>query len=95
MRYTIANHSSYLMQPKVFVVQPMPEIAPDLLREESKVTVYPFIGRHIRLGELAVAATRSDRLFALRELNVNAEVINASLNPKGPRSWLHPIPIST
>jgi glyoxylate reductase len=66
------------MRPKVFVAQPIPEPALDLLRQEADVTVYPYLDRQISVAELAAAARRSDWLFVLHETNVNADVLNAN-----------------
>jgi lactate dehydrogenase-like 2-hydroxyacid dehydrogenase len=71
------------MKPKVFVAQPIPEVALDVLREEFEVTVYPFMDRQITVDELAAGARRSDWLYVLHETNVTAEVINANPNLKG------------
>jgi lactate dehydrogenase-like 2-hydroxyacid dehydrogenase len=68
------------MKPKVFVSQPIPEIALDLLRQEADVSVYPYMDRQISVDELIANAKRSDWLFVLHETNVTAEVIYA--NPK-------------
>ncbi|HLH94542.1 MAG TPA: NAD(P)-dependent oxidoreductase [Xanthobacteraceae bacterium] len=71
------------MKPKVFVVQPIPEVALDVLREEAEVTVYPYMDRQISVDELVANAKRSDWLFVLHETNVTADVINANPNLKG------------
>jgi phosphoglycerate dehydrogenase-like enzyme len=71
------------MKPKVFVVQPIPEVALDILREAADVTVYPYLDRHISIDELVANAKRSDWLFVLHETPVTAEVINANPNLKG------------
>jgi glyoxylate reductase len=68
------------MKPKVFVTQPIPEIALDMLREAADVAVYPYMDRQISVDELVANAKRSDWLFVLHETNVTAEVIYA--NPK-------------
>jgi lactate dehydrogenase-like 2-hydroxyacid dehydrogenase len=68
------------MKPKVFVVQPIPEPALDILRQEAEVTVYPYLDRQIGVDELAAAARRSDWLYVLHETNVSAEVLEA--NPR-------------
>jgi glyoxylate reductase len=68
------------MKPKVFVAQPIPEVALDVLREAAEVSVYPYMDRQISIDELVAAAKRSDWLFVLHETNVTAEVINA--NPR-------------
>src|SRR5260370_22290683 len=71
------------MKPKVFVAQPIPEIALDVLREAADVDVYPYIDRQISVDELVANAKRCDWLFVLHETNVTAEVINANPNLQG------------
>ncbi len=71
------------MRPKVFVVQPIPEVALDVLRQAAEVSVYPYLDRQISLDELVANAKRCDWLFVLHETIVNAEVINANPNLKG------------
>src|SRR5579862_8666623 len=71
------------MRPKVFVVQPIPPVALDILREAADVTVYPYMDRQITVDELVGAAKRCDWLFVLHETTVTAEVINANPNLKG------------
>jgi lactate dehydrogenase-like 2-hydroxyacid dehydrogenase len=71
------------MKPKVFVTQPIPEVALDVLRQAADVTVYPYMDRQISVDELVANAKRSDWLFVLHETNVTAEVIYANPNLKG------------
>jgi glyoxylate reductase len=71
------------MRPKVFVVQPIPEVALDILREQADVSVYPYMDRQISVDELVGAAKRSDWLFVMHETSVTAEVIYANPNLKG------------
>lgn len=71
------------MKPKVFVVQPIPEPALDILRSAAEVTVYPYLDRQISVDELAAAARRSDWLYVLHETNVSAEVLEANPRLKG------------
>jgi glyoxylate reductase len=68
------------MKPKVFIAQPIPEIALDVLREAADIDVYPYMDRQISVDELVANAKRCDWLFVLHETNVTAEVIYA--NPK-------------
>ena len=46
------------MKPKVFVVQQIPEVALDILREVAEVFVYPYTDRQISVDELAAGARR-------------------------------------
>src|ERR1700722_14491590 len=71
------------MKPKVFVVQPIPEVALDILRQAAEVSVYPYMDRQISVDELVGGAKRSDWLFVLHETNVTAEVIYANPDLKG------------
>jgi glyoxylate reductase len=71
------------MKPKVFVAQPIPKVALDVLREAADVDVYPYMDRQISVDELVANAKRSDWLFVLHETNVTAEVIYANPNLQG------------
>src|ERR1700686_1480313 len=71
------------MKPRVFVAQAIPEVALDILRQAAEVSVYPYLERQISVGELIVAAKRSDWLYVLHETSVTAEVINANSSLKG------------
>jgi lactate dehydrogenase-like 2-hydroxyacid dehydrogenase len=71
------------MKPKVFVAQPIPEVALEVLRQAAEVTVYPYMDRQISVDELIANAKRADWLFVLHETNVTAEVINANPNLRG------------
>jgi glyoxylate reductase len=71
------------MKPKVFVVQPIPEVALDVLRQAADVSVYPYMDRQISLDELVANAKRCDWLFVMHETLVTAEVIDANPNLKG------------
>jgi glyoxylate reductase len=71
------------MKPKVFVAQPIPEVALDVLREAAEVEVYPYMDRQISVDELVANAKRCDWLFVLHETNVTAEVIYANPNLRG------------
>jgi glyoxylate reductase len=71
------------MKPRVFVVQPIPQVALDVLREAADVEVYPYIDRQISLDELIANARRCDWLFVMHETRVSAEVMNANPNLKG------------
>ena len=71
------------MKPKLFVAQPIPDVALDILREAADVTVYPHMDRQIGMDELVMNALRSDWLFVLGDTIVPAEVINANPKLKG------------
>jgi hypothetical protein len=65
------------MKPKVFVVQPIPEIALEILREAADVFVYPYTDRQISVDELVANAKRSDWLYVLPGTIVNADFVGA------------------
>jgi lactate dehydrogenase-like 2-hydroxyacid dehydrogenase len=71
------------MKPKVFVVQPIPDVALEALREVADVSVYTYMDRQISVDELVANAKRCDWLFVVHETNVTAEVIYANPNLKG------------
>ena len=71
------------MKPRVFVVQPIPEVALDILREVAEVTVYPHLDRQISIDELVLNAKRNDYIFAMGDTIVPAEVIHANPDLKG------------
>jgi lactate dehydrogenase-like 2-hydroxyacid dehydrogenase len=71
------------MKPKIFVVQPIPGVALDILRGAADVSVYPYLDRQISTDELVINAMRSDWLFVLGDTIVPADVINANPNLKG------------
>jgi glyoxylate reductase len=71
------------MAPRVFVVQPIPEVALDILRQAAEVEVYPYQDRQITPDELASAARRSDYIFAMHETTITRDVILANPGLKG------------
>ena len=71
------------MKPKVFVVQPIPDAALDLMREYADVTVYPYMDRQITVDEVIANAARADYLFVMHETIVPAEVFDANPHLKG------------
>lgn len=71
------------MKPRVFVFQPIPQIAIDTLQAAADVTVYPHLDRMIGMDEMIGAARRHDYLLALHENFVPAEVMHANPNLKG------------
>ena len=71
------------MKPKLFVVQPIPEPALDILREVAELSVYPYLDRQISVDDLIGNARRADYLFVMHETMVTAEVIEQTPNIKG------------
>src|SRR5215469_622071 len=61
------------MKKRVFVVQPIPEVALDILRDVADVTVYPHLDRQISTDELVANAKRSDLLFLARSARNRAQ----------------------
>lgn len=71
------------MKPKVFVFQPIPQVAIDTLLEVADVTVFPHLDRMISMDEMIGAATRHDYLLALHENFIPAQVLRANPKLKG------------
>jgi phosphoglycerate dehydrogenase-like enzyme len=71
------------MKPKVFVAQPVAEVALAILRETAEVMVYPYLDRQITPDELMANAQRSDWMLLASDNIVSAEIINASPGLKG------------
>ncbi len=71
------------MTPRVFVVQPIPEVAIDILRKVADVEVYPYSDRQITVDELANAVRRSDYVLAMHETIIPRAVLAANPNLKG------------
>jgi len=71
------------MKPRVFVFQPIPQVAVDTLHAVADVTVYPHLDRMISMDEMIGAAQRHDYLLALHENFIPAEVLRANPGLKG------------
>ncbi len=71
------------MKPRVFVFQPVPQVAIDTLVAAAEVTVYPHLDRMISIDEMIGAAQRHDYLLALHENFIPAEVLRANPSLKG------------
>jgi lactate dehydrogenase-like 2-hydroxyacid dehydrogenase len=69
--------------PRIFVVQPIPEAALDIMRAVAEVELYPYTDRQITVGELAEAAMRSDYLYTMHETIITREVLQANPKLKG------------
>jgi glyoxylate reductase len=67
----------------VFVSQPIPEPALDMLREVAEVNVFPRTDRNMSEDEWIMAAQRSDYLFVMGGNIVTANVIKANPKLKG------------
>ena len=71
------------MTPRVYVVQPIPEPALELLRSAAEVEVYPYTDRMITADELASVARRCDYIMAMHETMIPAEVVAGQIQLKG------------
>ncbi len=71
------------MKPRVFVFQPIPQVAIDTLLAVADVTVYPHLDRMISMDEMIGAAQRHDYLLALHENFIPAQVLRANPDIKG------------
>lgn len=69
--------------PRVFVVQPVPQVALDRLGEVATVEVFPYSHRPITVAELESAARRSDYIFAMHETPITASVLTANPELRG------------
>jgi len=71
------------MAVKVFVSQPIPEVALERLREYADVEVFPWSHRSVSVGELESAAQRSDYIFCTHSTPITASMVAANPNLKG------------
>jgi lactate dehydrogenase-like 2-hydroxyacid dehydrogenase len=68
------------MKPRIFVSQPVPEVALDRMREYGEVEVYPWKHREISVGELESAVRRSDYVFCMHSIPVTESMVEANPN---------------
>jgi phosphoglycerate dehydrogenase-like enzyme len=71
------------MTERVFVVQPVPEPALEILRSCAEVEVYPHTDRMVSVDELASVARRCEYIFAMHETMIPAEVVSGAVRLKG------------
>jgi phosphoglycerate dehydrogenase-like enzyme len=71
------------VKPRVFVSQPIPEPALDMMREVAEVTVFPRMDRNMSQDEWIMAAQRSDYLFVMGGNVITSNVIKANPKLKG------------
>jgi glyoxylate reductase len=71
------------MTERVFVVQPIPEPALEILRSCAEVEVYPHTDRMVSVDELASVARRCDYIFAMHETMIPAQVVSGPVRLKG------------
>lgn len=67
------------MCPKVFIPQPIPEVAINRLKQVAEVEVFPYIDRVISREELLKSVKGKNYLYALAEIPFSAEVIDTAL----------------
>jgi lactate dehydrogenase-like 2-hydroxyacid dehydrogenase len=67
------------MQPKVYIPQPIPEVALNRLKQSAEVEVFPHLDRVISTPELLQAVKGKNYLFAIGEIPYKADVIDAAL----------------
>ncbi len=67
------------MRSKVFIPQPIPEVALNRLKESAEVEVFPHLDRVISREELLKAVKGKNYLYAMAEIPFPAEVIDAAL----------------
>jgi glyoxylate reductase len=67
------------MRPKVFIPQPIPEVAVNRLKELAEVEMFPYLDRRISPEELLESVKGKNYLYALGEIPYTAEVIDAAL----------------
>jgi len=71
------------LRPRVFVSQPIPEPALDMLREVAEVSMFPRLDRNMSEDEWIMAAQRADYLFVMGGNIITANVIKANPKLKG------------
>ena len=71
------------MKARVFVTQPIPDAAVELMRTVADVEVWPRLDRHLSQDELIAAARRNDYLFVMGGNLISADVIKANPKLKG------------
>ena len=71
------------MPERIFVVQPIPEPALDMMRAAAEVEVYPYTDRMVTVDELYAVARRCDYIFAMHETMIPAAVVADQPRLKG------------
>jgi glyoxylate reductase len=72
-----------VMVPKIFVSQPIPEVALDRLREYGDVEVFPWSHREASISDLESAARRSDYVFCMHSTPITESMVEANPNLRG------------
>ncbi|MEY2571559.1 MAG: glyoxylate reductase, partial [Acidimicrobiaceae bacterium] len=68
---------------RIFVSQPIPEVALERMRRYAEVEVFPRADREISIGELESAVRRSDYVFCMHSTPITASMIEANPDLKG------------
>lgn len=63
---------------KIFVPQPIPEIATEHLKKLGEVTIYPYVDRQIPYDEMLETVADKNILFAVGEVPYDAKLIDAA-----------------
>ena len=66
------------MKPKLFIPQPIPQVAAERLKERCDVTVFDHLDRRIKRAELLDAVRDQQILYALGEVDYDKEVLDAA-----------------
>jgi glyoxylate reductase len=84
------------MKPNVFVPQPIPKVALEMLEEYAEVEVWPYDDRAISVAELAAGCGRSDYLFGYpHSMPITESMIAANPNLLGIATGSYPLEPST
>jgi glyoxylate reductase len=70
------------MKPKLFIPQPIPEVAVERIERRCEVTIYPHTDRRIPYGEMLEAVRDQEILYALGEIPYDRKVIDAAAKLK-------------
>ncbi|MFT7474650.1 MAG: glyoxylate reductase [Verrucomicrobiales bacterium] len=70
------------MKPKLFIPQPIPQVAVDRLEDMVELTIYPHTDRRMPYEEVLEAVVDQDILYALGEIPYDARTIEAAKNLK-------------
>ncbi|WP_326550280.1 NAD(P)-dependent oxidoreductase [Micromonospora sp. NBC_01813] len=71
------------MRPKIFVSQPIPQPALDLMAEVADLEVFPWAHREVSIDELESAAQRSDYFFIMHTVPIRAQYFRPGSRLKG------------
>jgi glyoxylate reductase len=71
------------MAPRIFVSQPVPEVALNRLREYGDVEVFPWSHREPSIAELESAVRRCDYVFCMHSTPISESMVEANPNLKG------------